>query len=341
MQLRAIAVSMLFACGNVNHAAPDAQAADAAEPDASADAAPLCGAGHPVHDALFVTWFTETTDPGGVAIFDCALQHRPTAPSRVITGASTGLKFGWYGGIQFDPARDLLYVSEHSDGTVRVFANASTIAGNTPPARVITTGAQYQEAIALDRVHDRLYVNDDNLHEILVYANASTANGAPQPVAAISAACEQMFYDETNDRLYVAAFSTIAVFDQASAITGNSALPVRTFAPGTSTDYQGIAIDTVHDVAYVGERAASGAVYAIDHASSAFGMVTASRTWNGGVADVSPIELAGDRLFALLDSGNLLVAIAPASAADGATPPDMQLQFGSTTQRLDGFLYVP
>lgn len=336
----------LAACGSV--AVPGTDGGD--RPDAAStapDAAPGAPDAAPPCGTLYVTNF----GGGGVEIFDCLATRDDTrvGGDRVLAGAATGLTFGEYAGIAVDPGRDLLYVSEHGDGTVRIWEHASTISGDVAPDRVLTTGAGYQQGLALDVTHDRLYVADDNFNpnQILVYAGAHAVSGAATPVAVISIADSfQLSIDEVHDRLYVAMGTAVAVYDGASTITGTGATAARTFAPATSTNFQGVAIDVAHDVAYVSERAAAGTIYAVPGASTASGTVAPTRTIVGTTASehlttAEQVQIVDDRLYTVNDSASRVWIYDPASAASGAVAPARAILLGLHAGQADGFLFVP
>jgi DNA-binding beta-propeller fold protein YncE len=348
MKLSVLSLCLLAACGHVeapgaDDAAPTADAASTADaPAPSPDAAPSCVPGH---DTLYTTgWET-----GGVEVFDCLAEHADDAVGgdRRIAGASTGLHFGMYGGLAFDPGHDSLYVSETTDGTIRVWDHTSSIDGDVAPDRVIDMGG-YPAGLALDPAHDRLYNSDEGgPQRVLVYAAAHTLTGTPTPVATLTRT--QVFgvgLDLVHDRLYVATGDGVAVYDGASTLSGEVAAS-RTFTVAGNVSLQSVTIDPALDIAYVSDRAAGeGAVYAIANAGTASGTVVPVRTISGGGTGphfyaAMEVQLAGDRLFAANDSADRIWIYDPASTAAGAGPATHQVLLSMNVGNTDGFLYVP
>lgn len=98
-------------------------------------------------------------------------------PDAEIGGAATGMNAPI--GVAIDSERDILYVLNQGTSEILVFEQASTLNGNSAPARTLSGGNSYQNpsALFLDAVEDLLYVADRTENEIYIFTNASQADG--------------------------------------------------------------------------------------------------------------------------------------------------------------------
>ena len=127
-------------------------------------------------DLLFVA---NNTAPYDINVFSGAsttsfLGNLP--PTRTIKSAALNQPYG----INFG-ANDDLYVANHGDNKILVFANASTRNGSITPDRTLTNAAFANLFDVFVDSGDRLYVLNSNLaggNKVLVINNASTKNGA-------------------------------------------------------------------------------------------------------------------------------------------------------------------
>jgi len=243
---------------------------------------------------------------------------------RVITGSSTMLSSN-LADIALDVANDRLYVSD--TGSILVFNNASTAAGNVAPSRVVSSLAAGTFAgLFLDTVNDRLYATVNVTFattEVRVFDKVSSAVNA-SPTRTFSFPANFLFdiaVDTTKNIAYVydfanTGFSQISVFDNAAALSGSVA-PNRTigigetFSPGRAI---GMFIDPANDRLYAPRL---GAVMVFDTASTNNGPAAPVRTVTLPIADVSNItvDLTANRLYAADTTG--LSIIANASTASG------------------------
>jgi 6-phosphogluconolactonase (cycloisomerase 2 family) len=146
------------------------------------------------------------------------------APNANITGAATQLSNAQY--IFLDAANNRLYVANAGLSSILVFDKVSTLNGNVPPTRTITSASLAMPTdVALDSVRDLLYVADN--FEVAVFANAHTINGVTGATRVLQLAFTPgaIHLDPTNDRLFVAdpTSNAIDVFDSASTLNGTVA----------------------------------------------------------------------------------------------------------------------
>lgn len=149
-----------------------------------------------------------------------------TVTPRLVAGAATDLTKAVEDSVVVDPVRDLVYVGDTRQ--VLVFENASTIAGNVAPSRIVTFPAGDDvTGLSLDVVNDRLY--GSNGEGFFVIDDASQAEGSEDGVswilsdaqAALSAVLASV-YDPVADRLLAVGRyrSALFVWDEASTIDG-------------------------------------------------------------------------------------------------------------------------
>ena len=141
-----------------------------------------------------------TTSPGSVTLFDhVSTDFCPAGCSsltRLISGPATTLNL-----VGTPPAldgkHDLLYVLAFPGGgssaNIAVFGPASTITGNVPPLRILTTTFVVGE-IVLDGDNDRLFAADTTNHAVAVFDNASTLSGAVVPNRVITGPATQISF---------------------------------------------------------------------------------------------------------------------------------------------------
>lgn len=208
-----------------------------------------------------------------------ALANNSTATPRIITGANTMLTAGRLDSVAYDARRDLVYAASNTNGTITVFANASTATGNIAPARVIAiTGETQLQAMEIDAARDRLYFGSAS--KLYVLANASTQSGTVTPPVAITInTAGSASLDSINDRLYVGGDfnQTLFSFDNASALTSAST-PTRTVTLTGWGGPPGVAIDACRDRLYLGSNnglpgATTQFIAAFDSASTLNGAI--------------------------------------------------------------------
>lgn len=211
------------------------------------------------NDRLYVA----NTADNSILVFDNASTAvGNVTPSRTLKGVTTTLNAP--SGVFVDITRNKLYVI--NGGTIGtgansllVFENATTVVGNTAPARTISGGSTTLNSPsggALDVFQDRLYVANAGSDSILVFNAISTISGNKAPDRALTGvltALDQprdLYFDLAGDRLYVANAGTdsVLVFNNAGIVTGNTA-PNRTVALTPGSIPYGVFVDVTPVVA--------------------------------------------------------------------------------------------
>ena len=223
------------------------------------------------------------------------------APSRTISGASTGLSNP--SGIWYDSASDTLYVTNQSANSIEAFADVSTLSGNVAPSRTISgsnTTLNIPVGIWYDSTSDELYVANYNGVSIDIFDNASTLNGNVAPSRILSGSNTTflnpiaLWVDNSSDQLYVTDYSkgAVDVFNNASTVNGNIA-PSRIIA-GTNTTLGfpwTLWLDSANNRLYV-STSIGNSVLVFDGADTINGNVVPSRTIAGAnTGFVNPIGM--------------------------------------------------
>jgi len=210
---------------------------------------------------------------------------------RVIDGAATGISNN-VRSLAIDPSRGLLYVA--NGGEILVFSNPGTADGNVSPARTIDS-ADFGNIIALylDTTNDVLYAGDSAQGVWMIHA-ASTRDGTLTP-----------------DR----------------RLTGNFG--------AVSFQIHDIFVDTTRNLLYVSRTTSASEVLVFGNASSVNGTnITAARTITPspsmGVRTIFA-DVGRDELYAANVGSSTIVVFAAASSADGSTPADRIVNWGSST----------
>ena len=212
------------------------------------------------------------------------------APSRTISGASTGLSGP--SGIWYDSASDTLYVTNQTANSIEAFADVSSLSGNVAPSRTISgsnTTLQSPIGIWYDSTSDELYVANFNDASIDIFDNASTLNGNVAPSRTLSGSNTTfvdpiaLWLDNSSDQLYASDYSkgAVDVFDNASTVNGNIA-PSRIIA-GTNTTLGfpwTLWLDSANNRLYV-STSIGNSVLVFDGADTINGNVAPSRTIAG------------------------------------------------------------
>jgi 6-phosphogluconolactonase (cycloisomerase 2 family) len=231
-------------------------------------------------DKLFVANRTNAS----ILVFDQAsTKSGNTAPSRTITGSTTGLFLP----IQpvLDKSRDLLYVADDID--VLVFTSASTADGNVPFARDIQPGFSVG-SVLIDSANDRLFVTNPQADAVDIYDNASTLNGAVSPSRQIVGAATGLgspigLQIDSSGRLVVSNTSPPSITVYAGAATANGNLsPVATIS-GSNTGF-------VSPNQIVLDNSARDTLYVADPGSGSIEVFTSFSLANGNLAPTHVIS---------------------------------------------------
>ena len=177
-----------------------------------------------------------------VQAFDGAGSASTATPTRIITFTIRSIS-----DIAIDTTRNILY-AYGTDGAgfaeVLSFDNASTLAGNVAPDRIISfpdSGGAGPVGLFVDATNDRLYVprNDGT---IAVFDNASTVSGnvtvtaiPPRSITLPVQGYTVVFVDVAANRLYALDPAGISIVPNASTATGAPATVTRALAPNGST----------------------------------------------------------------------------------------------------------
>jgi hypothetical protein len=145
------------------------------------------------------------------------------SPGATISGASTQLAAPQY--MLIDVANNRLFVANQGASSVVVFENANTKMGNVTPDRTISGPATLLVSpvdLTVDSGRNLLYVADGS--NIFAFSGASTINGNTPPVRTIGVGfvASAIFFDQANDRLFVAdeTGNTVRVYDGLSLLNG-------------------------------------------------------------------------------------------------------------------------
>jgi hypothetical protein len=214
------------------------------------------------------------------------------APSRVISGASTGLN-GPYR-LALDDANDRLYVTNYLGDSVVVFNNASAANGNVAPARTIsgaTTQLESPTGISIDTGRNLLVVTCDAAAggRTLFWDNAAAVNGNTPPNRKIEgsnanfATPIDQYYATAADHLYTdnyfGSFSNdVTVFHSASTADGNIA-PNRTIDTNPFAFALGVFVDVGQNMMFLGMSSGRLGIY--DNAITLNGTADANRLITG------------------------------------------------------------
>ncbi|WDT74329.1 MAG: hypothetical protein MPW16_13825 [Candidatus Manganitrophus sp.] len=98
------------------------------------------------------------------------------SPDAEIGGAATGIDEPI--GVAIDPERDILYVLNEGTSEILVFENASSLDGDSAPARTLSGNfMQTPSFLFLDAEGDLLYVADREADAVHIFTDASRADG--------------------------------------------------------------------------------------------------------------------------------------------------------------------
>ncbi|NUQ11974.1 MAG: hypothetical protein HUU26_06560 [Gemmatimonadaceae bacterium] len=274
--------------------------------------------------------FTTSWGDGILRITEDVLAATSPATPKTVTGPATTMS-GGAGNLDdlvVDRTRNLVYQADL--GTIRVWANASTVSGNVAPSRTITIpGATGYHSVFLDEAADRLYliVTLPAGSRLIAYNQASTRSGnlAPDATVNLGRAYSWTSFDRVNNRLYATlpATDTVFVYDGVSTLTG-SVNPTRTIK-FTGLGLRDIFIDVPRNRLYLASRDASPGgynIFAFTNASALTGVIAdpdaaSAARWQEGSAMGVMVD-AEDRVYWWGDSALMVEIYFNASALTGA-----------------------
>lgn len=209
-------------------------------------------------------------------------------PGATISGAATQLSSPQY--MLADTANNRLFVANKGASSVLIFETASTKTGNVSPERTISGAATQLVSpvdLALDSGRNILYVADGS--NVLAFSSPSTINGNSPPTRTIGVGftATALFFDATNDRLFIAdsAGNTVRIYDGASLLNG--AVAANRIVSGAATQLNkpsGLQVDT------------AGRLIVSNFGASSITIYSTAATANGNVAPVATISGAATSL---------------------------------------------
>jgi hypothetical protein len=221
------------------------------------------------------------------------------APTQNLQGAATTLANPV--SLAINASSDLLFVADSIVNVISVYANASTINGNTAPTRIIRS-----PDIDLARginfgANDELYVANEQNSTVSVFASASTLNGVVNASRVISSTAFDGLFDvfiDNNDTMYVVNSADpitptnrnrINIFTNASTRNGPVQPDVTLIVP-EAMNLTAIAVDSAGNGYIVDEF--NNAVYGYDKIATRNGAIPPDRTLKGADTQLlAPVRL--------------------------------------------------
>lgn len=225
------------------------------------------------------------------------------APTRTITGGSTGLSAPW--SLAPDFTNNELFVANPNNDSITVYIRTAN--GDLAPARTLsggTTGLSGPRGLALDVTNNELFVANYLNHSITVYSR--TANGNVAPTRTISGGSTGLFQpthlalDLTNDELFVANPVVNAITVYGRTANGNIA-PTRTITGGSTglSNPIGLVLDVTNNELFAGNYLSSSVTV---YGRTASGNIAPTRIIAGGNTGLSyvtglALDLTNNELF--------------------------------------------
>lgn len=243
--------------------------------------------------------------------------------------------------VAVDQLRDILYVSDASQGLILVFAPASTLDGDVEPRRTLPGLGNVQE-IFLDVTNNRLYVFNATDFTIMVWDNVSTRNNdGPDRIFGLGFLASAIFVDTQRDFLYAGDFiaRTIVVYNQASTLIGDpqpTRLIFDSIAPFDRID--SITMNVPNDLLFFA-NGLTPAIPSFDRASTVEGDVEPDKNLEGDMTQLSfelgLIRFLEDSLYAKITTTQIAVYDS-ANNLDGNLAPNRVIN-PEGTQRIISF----
>ena len=286
---------------------------------------------------LFVSVENNNTGNEAVAIFELAsaLSGNST-PDRYLEGAQTGFQELRVCANHVVSQTDDLYLGDVAADAIWIFSPATSVDGNTAPARTLQ-GANVPLddlwGIAVDTTRDILYVGDLDTSEIYVWDNAATINGnvTPDRTIEMGTGCRDIAVDQTNDRLYVCAASGDEIWILNNASTQDGTVVIGRNINGATTQLagpRGIELDLSRDRLYVANRN-TNAILAFNNVATIDGNTAPVNVISGAATGLdAPIDITLDRernhIYQVNDTArdDAVRVWHNASGADGNLPPN-------------------
>jgi len=285
---------------------------------------------------LFVT----ANNNGGaerVTIFEMASAlSGDSTPDRYLEGGLTGFQELRVCANNVVSQTDDLYLADVAADAIWIFSPATSVDGNTAPARTLQ-GANVPLddlwGLAVDTTRDILYVGDQDTSEIYVWDDAATINGnvTPDRTIEMGTGSRDIAVDQTNDRLYVCAASGDEIWILNNASTQDGTVVIGRNINGATTQLDnahGIELDLSRDRLYVANRN-TNAILAFDNVGTIDGNTAPRNVISGAATGLdAPVDLALDRqrnhIYQVNDLArdDAVRVWHNASGADGNLPPN-------------------
>lgn len=223
-------------------------------------------------------------------------------------------------GVVLDPLGNLVQAGDSSNGSLKTFCQIAMRPDGAAFDPMLdreltgaTTGLVNPKGIAFSQQRGLVFIADQTAMQVTVFGAAAAGDAAPLATTTTEAMPWDLFYDEINDRLYVALTNgVLSVYD--NYVSGNyAAMPSRSITPvddsgmPLSVNLHGIAYDRVSDkmvLSDVGSAsdATDGSLFVLNNISVADGEVVPARVISG------PATLLGNPVDIVLSGSELRVA---------------------------------
>ncbi|MFT2091749.1 hypothetical protein [Paraglaciecola sp. 2405UD69-4] len=213
-------------------------------------------------------------------------------------------------GVAINTLGHMTQAGDTTTGSLRTVCNIAKRADNASFNTVIDrelTGSNTQlvnpKGIHISEKLGLTFVADFGAMQVSVYGNQAAGDSAPVATTTTDATPWDVFYDDVNDRLFVALTNGyVTVYDNYVATDFSAATP-RTIIPSdanlsqVSVNIHGIVYDITNDkliLSDVGSAsdATDGSIFVIDNASTAQGNVTVARSISGPDSSLgNPVDI--------------------------------------------------
>jgi hypothetical protein len=248
-------------------------------------------------------------------------------------------------GVEINNLGHMTHAGDVNNGSLRTICNIAQRADNASfdsnIDRELTgtnTGLVNPKGIHSSEKMGLTFVADFNASQVGVYGNQAAGDATPVATTMTDAQPWDLFYDEINDRMFVALTNgNVSVYDNYIANDFSSAAP-RTITPSDdalaqiSVNIHGIVYDASTDrlvLSDVGSASdpSDGAIFVIDNASSVDGNVSVSRSISGPNSTLgNPVDiiLSGTDLRVAEKSNNAILVFSNIfSGPSGDVAPDL------------------
>ena len=248
-------------------------------------------------------------------------------------------------GIALDPLGNLLQAGDSTNGSLKTFCHIAQrpdgAAFDSNVDREITgtaTGLVNPKGIAVSKKLGLVFIADQNAMQVTVYGAAAAGNTEPLATTTTEAMPWDLFYDDMNDRLYVALTNgVLSVYDNYVS-SDYAAMPTRSITPvnaegmQVSVNLHGIAYDRLSDklvLSDVGSAsdASDGSLFVLNNISVADGEVIPSRVITGPATQLgNPVDivLSGTELRVAEKANDAILVFANIfSGQSGDIAPDL------------------